>query len=501
VTKSLIPGATTGPRDFANDIESVFSPAQASTSGSQKPTAPVVPPPRLPAASSPSTEELKQQAARLQEQLSTLLFTETHAAPQESSPVSSTQSKPAAPVAEVANKVLELAHETRKSAGPAETSVEPKPDIRPEPKPAPSARTPAFTSLDPKVEEVAIPAWLRPISQHAEMVVEEPPKSPEAPETAAIESAPAATPESEVLGSSSSLSEAAVFGGRLLGGDEAPVEAPAASGSKKGLFLGLAAALALLAGGGFWYYQHTHAPITDAPAAQSHVASVAAEPVASTNSALPSSTAVHPSASAAAPAAAPSAPANTSLAPPSTHNSTPAPATSTLAAAESRSNNLPATHPAAPQPEPPKKAAFGKVHLATPVIRGSVQGQASGEPLPSIDAPVASVGADALAAASHHKGPAAPLPVGGDVKPAQLIKSVAPMYPPMAKAQRIYGNVTLDALVDTSGNVAELKVLSGPPLLHRAALDAVKQWKYSPALLDGTPTSMHLTVTVQFRTQ
>jgi protein TonB len=106
-----------------------------------------------------------------------------------------------------------------------------------------------------------------------------------------------------------------------------------------------------------------------------------------------------------------------------------------------------------------------------------------------------------LAAVSHAKGPAAPLPVGGDVKPAQLVKSVPPAYPPIAKSQHISGNVTLDALIDASGNVAELKVISGPPLLHRAALDAVKQWKYSAAQLDGSPTSMHLTVTVQFRAQ
>ena len=145
--------------------------------------------------------------------------------------------------------------------------------------------------------------------------------------------------------------------------------------------------------------------------------------------------------------------------------------------------------------------SLGDVHLSTPVIRGSGQASGSGESLPSIDAPVAAANTDALAAASHAKGPSAPLPVGGDVKPAQLVRSVPPVYPPIAKSQRISGNVTLDALIDPSGNVAELKVLSGPPLLHRAALDAVKQWKYSPAQLDGTPTSMHLTVTVQFRAQ
>ena len=87
------------------------------------------------------------------------------------------------------------------------------------------------------------------------------------------------------------------------------------------------------------------------------------------------------------------------------------------------------------------------------------------------------------------------------MQPAQLFRSVPPIYPPMAKAQHVSGNVQIDALIDASGNVAELKIISGPGMLHRAALDAVKQWKYKPAMLDGQPTSMHLTVTVQFRAQ
>jgi protein TonB len=95
----------------------------------------------------------------------------------------------------------------------------------------------------------------------------------------------------------------------------------------------------------------------------------------------------------------------------------------------------------------------------------------------------------------------APAPVGGDVKPAQLLKSVPPEYPQMARNQRVSGNVQIDALIDADGNVSSMKVLSGPPLLHQAALNALKQWKYQPAELDGKPTSMHLTVTIQFRTQ
>jgi len=97
--------------------------------------------------------------------------------------------------------------------------------------------------------------------------------------------------------------------------------------------------------------------------------------------------------------------------------------------------------------------------------------------------------------------PAAPVPVGGDVKQAQLISAVPPVYPQMARSQRLSGNVTIDALIDANGRVTTMKVVSGPALLHQAAMDAVKQWKYKPATLNGQAMSMHLTVTVQFKLQ
>jgi protein TonB len=97
--------------------------------------------------------------------------------------------------------------------------------------------------------------------------------------------------------------------------------------------------------------------------------------------------------------------------------------------------------------------------------------------------------------------PATPLPIGGDVKAAKLLTSVPPTYPTLAKTQRIQGAVQVDAVVDINGRVSSMKIVSGPPLLHQAAMDALRQWKYQPAQLDGKPVSMHLTVTVQFRLQ
>jgi len=78
---------------------------------------------------------------------------------------------------------------------------------------------------------------------------------------------------------------------------------------------------------------------------------------------------------------------------------------------------------------------------------------------------------------------------------------VAPVYPTLAKNQHVSGNVQVDALIDANGKVTTMKVVSGPTLLHQAAMDALRQWRYQPATLDGKPVPMHLTVSVQFRLQ
>ncbi|HUC53786.1 MAG TPA: energy transducer TonB [Candidatus Cybelea sp.] len=69
---------------------------------------------------------------------------------------------------------------------------------------------------------------------------------------------------------------------------------------------------------------------------------------------------------------------------------------------------------------------------------------------------------------------------------------------PQAKSEHVEGVVTLDALIDTTGKVTEVKVVAGPNLLRQAALDALRSWKYEPARLGGQPVSSHLSVTVKF---
>jgi periplasmic protein TonB len=111
---------------------------------------------------------------------------------------------------------------------------------------------------------------------------------------------------------------------------------------------------------------------------------------------------------------------------------------------------------------------------------------------------------DSGLAAGNGKQPAAPevpLPIGGDVKAAKLINKVNPIYPALARNQHVTGDVRVDAFIDANGRVTTMKVISGPTLLHQAAMDALRQWKYEPATLDGKPVPMHLTVTLQFRLQ
>jgi protein TonB len=109
------------------------------------------------------------------------------------------------------------------------------------------------------------------------------------------------------------------------------------------------------------------------------------------------------------------------------------------------------------------------------------------------------VGTAAGSAEVRRGNAAQPPPLGGDVRPPKLIKSNTPPYPALARTQRVSGDVQLDALVDTTGKVGDVKIVSGPLLLQRAAAEAIRQWKYAPGMLDGVATPMHVTVVLKFR--
>jgi protein TonB len=75
---------------------------------------------------------------------------------------------------------------------------------------------------------------------------------------------------------------------------------------------------------------------------------------------------------------------------------------------------------------------------------------------------------------------------------------VEPPYPPIARAARVQGSVVLKAIIDREGNIQDLQLVSGHPLLVPAAIAAVKQWHYKPYLLNSQPVEVETTVTVIF---
>lgn len=94
--------------------------------------------------------------------------------------------------------------------------------------------------------------------------------------------------------------------------------------------------------------------------------------------------------------------------------------------------------------------------------------------------------------------PPSPVRIGGNIKPPQKTKDVRPQYPSIAQAARVQGVVIIEATIGPDGRVANTRVIRSIPLLDYAALDAVRQWEFSPTLLEGVPVPVIMTVTVQF---
>jgi len=459
--------------DYTAAISALFDPPAAAEAKPASISAPKTAPS---ASAEPSTEQLKMHTARLQEQLSSLLFTETPGK-QPSPPASAGNAKNESPLPEVADKLLHLAQVDVKSSAP------------PEPKSAAPVRN--FVPPSLADEHVKVPAWLAPLAHESETATSE---------AVAVLEQPVSHPDS--LSTSAGVltdgitephrrQHSAVFGGQLTG--ETPAATPVvASRSKKGIFIGIAAAI-VLAAGVTWYLRQPDNPIMSLLISKPAPVRVANPSPAPEPKMRPAAPAVNTK-SLAIPE--PSNPAVTHSEPPVSTATAPPPTTSPSA------KNLKTSPRETPRPEEPKKSSVGEVHLATPVVNRAGGSTASNESEPSINIngsssaePLASLGA------GHRAEPTAPLPVGGDVKQVRLVKKVAPIYPTAARSENISGTVTVDALVDVSGNVAAAKVISGAPIFHQAALNAVKQWKYEPAQLNGKPTAVHITVSVLFRNQ
>ena len=100
----------------------------------------------------------------------------------------------------------------------------------------------------------------------------------------------------------------------------------------------------------------------------------------------------------------------------------------------------------------------------------------------------------------EHKAaaPTKPLPVGGAVQAAKLVRQIKPNYPALARQARVSGGVRLEAIISKGGAIQNLRLVSGHPLLSQAAVEAVRQWLYQPTLLNGEPTEVVTQIDVNF---
>jgi TonB family protein len=120
------------------------------------------------------------------------------------------------------------------------------------------------------------------------------------------------------------------------------------------------------------------------------------------------------------------------------------------------------------------------------------------------DATAAKGKADAVAAktkadaAARAKARESAVRVGGRTKPPTKVKDVQPVYPAIARSARVSGVVTIEATIGPDGKVIDARVVKSVPMLDQAALDAVQQWEYTPPLVNGKPTSVIMTVTINF---
>jgi len=366
-------------------------------------------------------------------------------------------------------------------------------------------------SADLPAEEVKIPAWLEPLARNSASVESKPAESiaPEVPgvELHVEEKVPAIAPpetveEHEAVPMLAAEGRAPNFGTSLA----LDSQGEGAARSGKGLKIALAIAALVLAAAAAWYWFVNQAPKVSAggigTVAESSPASV---PVPST-----SNSASEPTGSSATNSASPKANLPAATVPQPTAASV-RPSASAAGASPAAVNAIKSQAPANPPANSPaeevveetaKKPALGQVRLAAPKVTRSAADSENGTADPGLAMNAATpADSSSLGLLGKGKGPAAPLPIGGDVKVARLLSSVPPTYPHMARTQRVSGDVTIDALIDVNGRVSTMRVISGPALLHEAALSAVKQWKYQPATLNGIPSATHLNVTVQFRLQ
>jgi len=144
----------------------------------------------------------------------------------------------------------------------------------------------------------------------------------------------------------------------------------------------------------------------------------------------------------------------------------------------------------------PKKVEMIKEEEAPPPSMGVVGGVPGGVPGGSMGGVMGSIIGGTPTAVP--KVAVQRIRVSQGVVAGLVIRKVQPNYPQLAKTARVQGNVQLAALIGKDGTIQNLHVLSGHPLLTQAALDAVKQWRYKPYILNGEPVEVDTQITVIF---
>jgi TonB family protein len=157
-------------------------------------------------------------------------------------------------------------------------------------------------------------------------------------------------------------------------------------------------------------------------------------------------------------------------------------------------------HESAAAAEPEQLTLRRKVVVGTlskPVFKSPRLSTAS-EPPPIVGAPAKELALGSGLLDISVPGPEPAEKMGGHLQPPKLVSSSPLVYPPLARTDRLQGLVVIDALVDATGKVTDMTVISGPSGLTGAAMDALRTWKYQPGQLNGQPIAMRTHVSINF---
>jgi TonB family protein len=273
--------------------------------------------------------------------------------------------------------------------------------------------------------------------------------------------------------------------------DAMSAEKPGSNGKMLGVVALLAA---VLAGGGFYFLKARKSSAPQQVA--STLASVPSQPPAASNNAP---NAAAPSNTAAGVASTGSPAANVAG---SSRKLSESATTNEKKAAEKPNPSSKNAERVIAEDQPPQKPATTTVTLGG----GQSHIAVSNAPLPQADvsANLAMPGnsaSGALSALARPVSSSAPIVAQSELEPMKVIKSVQPIYPPIAKVRRLSGPVVVEVKVGKDGRVTNPRFVSGQPVFRDAAFDAVKQWLFKPAMLNGQPIDQTTQIKVIFSPQ